>query len=115
MKRIAALLGVAAGTAFLFPAAAGSSRRTEPAPVLGHLVLRGRRVTFKSDGRVTVRTPEGKAVAENVTLAELRAADPALHAVLERTVAGNRAGELWAGLLPRSERVVEPEPVLLAR
>lgn len=66
--------------------------------VLGHLELSARRITMKAGGRFTVRTRDGKVVAENVTLKQLKAIDPVLQEKLERTIAGGPPGTRWAGL-----------------
>jgi hypothetical protein len=67
------------------------------APVLGHLEMRGRRITIKSGGLYTVTTRDGTVIGEDLTLEQLKAVDPSLKEQLERTVAGRRDGVMWAG------------------
>lgn len=84
--------------------ASGQKPGAKPAPaaqarILGHLELQSRRITIKSGGLFTVKTRDGKVVAEDLTLAELKAVDPVLQEKLERIVAGGGAqGTRWAGL-----------------
>ena len=98
------LLVPALGLGLLTAAWSGPAGKKQPAApaaesrVLGHLQLRGKRVTIKSGGRFTVRSRDGKVLAEDVTLQQLRAIDPALQEKLERTMAGGPPGVGWAGL-----------------
>ena len=83
-------------------AVASVSRAGDPRPtpagarVLGHLELHARRITIKQGGRFTVRTKDGKVLADNVSMRELKAMDPLLQEKLERIMAG-KTGVIWAG------------------
>jgi hypothetical protein len=105
----AAALVAAASLAFAAPKA--PDNRPKDAPVLGHLVMQGRKVTLKAGGLLTVTSAEGRILARDVTLKQLEAVDPALHGALKRTMAGGRDGILWAGLdLPREHPWVNTDP-----
>lgn len=66
-----------------------SPRASKRAPVLGHLLLRRHRVTFKAGDRFTVYTRDGKRVAEDVTLSQLKVIEPGLYEALQPIVAGD--------------------------
>jgi len=65
------------------------SQAAKRAPVIGHLQLRKYRVTFSVGDRFTVHTRDGKQVAADVTLAELKSIDLGLYEALEPIVAGD--------------------------
>ena len=88
MKAIlAALLLALTATAF------GSDGRIAPT-VLGYLETQNRMITFYAgiEVRYTVRTKEGKVLAEKITAPELRACFPELAQITDATVVA------WAGL-----------------
>jgi hypothetical protein len=86
-----------------------ASRAHQPAPrkpapvaksgptILGHVQLRDRRITMKAGGLYSVRMGDGRIVADNVTLAELRTADPNSHQRMTDLIAARDAGVAWAG------------------
>lgn len=106
MKSIAIIGTLLLGLGLVFPLAVRSDRAPAAAAagpkkggsVVGHLLLQRRKVTLKSDGRVTVRAQDGRVIAEDLTPAELRAVDPALQRMLEKTLQAGKAGTQWAGL-----------------
>jgi hypothetical protein len=67
------------------------------APALVHLRFRDRRVTVRSGHRYTVTTPDGKVLANDVTLEQLKTIDPWLQQRLDQSVAGSGSFG-WAGL-----------------
>ena len=104
MKR--SVIGVVSVAAALLVGLAAAHGQGNPQPlkpppsgaVLGHLELNAKRITMKAGGRFTVRTRDGKVLAEDITLKQLKAIDPVLQEKLERTIAGGPPGTRWAGL-----------------
>jgi hypothetical protein len=78
------------------PAAKTKPAATAPA-VIGHIRMQDRRVTIVSGGLYTVTRRDGKVVAKDVTLTELRVLDPSAHERVREMVAAGREGRLWAG------------------
>ncbi len=103
MKRVVALsvIGGCAAAGFLLTRPAGEVAppvtssappfQTDSArPNVGFLETRDHRIELKTGGRYTIRTKDGKVVAKDMTLSELRAAKPNLHRILERAMASGR-------------------------
>jgi hypothetical protein len=65
-----------------------------PGPVIGHLETRGKRITIhggKDEGYYTVKSLDGKVLAENLSGSELLSNFPYLHRIVENASAGNDA------------------------
>jgi hypothetical protein len=96
LSLLAALFG---GTAFFgwygFACAQSESRAPGPvqgsqrSKIVGFLETRDFRIAMKAGGFYTVLAKGGKVVAENVTLKQLQASNPGVHAVLERAIAAS--------------------------
>jgi hypothetical protein len=70
-------------------------------PVIGYLEKQDRTITIKSgpnSALYSVRTADGKALLENVTLEQVRAQAPELHEFLKSAVAGRATGKADASL-----------------
>lgn len=90
---LAGTLAVSSAATYSAPTSAAppqSRRQTvKPLPVLGHLLMRKHRVTFKSGNRFSVYTRDGKRVAEDVSLSQLKVIEPSLYEALEPIIAGD--------------------------
>ena len=97
---VAALLLISSGSADVKTKAAPKAKVAAKSPkVMGHLMLLDRKITLKSGGLYTIKSRDGKVIAEDLTLQQLKAVDPVLQERLERTISGKAApGTRWAGL-----------------